>query len=103
MKVGINILAAIVVENFDHAIGRQMLVARLQGMPEATLSYLFISTSILPVVDFGDTIYFNSDTGESYVYHGNSRLTFKLTTYPLPLELFCTLVCNRPVTSARGC
>ena len=102
MEVGLNIVAAIVVENFDHAVGRAMLVARIQDTSEDTHGYLYINASIFPIVDFGDTIYFNVDTGETYVYHGNSRLTFKLTTYLLPLELFCTLVCNQPETSARG-
>lgn len=103
MEVGLNIVAAIVVENFDHAVGRQMLVARLRDTAEDTHGYLYINTAIFPIVDFGDTIYFNVDTGESYVYHGNSRLTFKLTTYSLPLDLFYSLVCNQPETSARGC
>lgn len=103
MEVSINILAAIVVENFNHNVGQQMLVTRLQDMPGNKTGYLYINAALSPIVDFGDTIYFNVNTGESYVYHGNSRLTFKLTTYLIPLNLFYTLFCNQPETSARGC
>lgn len=96
MNTALNTVAAIVVENFVHTPGRQMLVARLLNIPEDALGYLFINTSIFPVVDFGDTILLNIDTKTFFVYRGNSHLTFKLSTYPLPIELFQKLVYNRP-------
>ena len=87
---------AIVVENFDYEVGRRILIARIQGLPDETLGYLYIQTSLFPAVEFGDKIRFNMATGETYLYRGNSFLTFKLPTYSLPASLLLTLILNQP-------
>ena len=87
---------AIVVEDFDYEIGRRIIIARIQGLPDDSLGYLYIQTSLSPEVEFGDKIRFNMETGEAYLYRGNSFLTFKLPTYSLQASLLYTLISNQP-------
>ncbi|MCK5611373.1 hypothetical protein KAR91_56405 [Candidatus Pacearchaeota archaeon] len=89
-------VAAIVVEDFDYEVGRRILIARIQGLPDNQLGYLYIQTSLSPAVEFGDKIRFNMETGEAYLSRGNSLLTFKLTTYSLQASLLLTLILNQP-------
>lgn len=91
-----NILT-IVVESYIREPDRQVIVSRCPDHP----THLYMYANLSPAVEFGDVLLLNPITGVLFLHRGNSRLTFRVFTYPIPEKLLTELILNRPSAISR--